>query len=315
MRALAAKGLPVTAGIRNPAHRARLADTGCKVAAADLLDPASLARALRGVKVLYQAGAVFKHWARDPEREIYQANLAATRNALEAAAKAGVERVVYVSSLGTLDRAKTPITPTTWNPNRENVYFRSKTDAEKLAWELARKLGLDMVSVLPGAFVGGDCCAPTPTMILLRTILDRKLSADPGFYFNFVDVADVAEGCRLAATRGRSGERYLLTNENPTAVAEIVAIAQEMFPERKIKTPPKPPRVVLALVVALMERIARLRGVEPELQRNFLTEFTVREVCDISKSRAELGFSPASPQAALRAGFAWLSRPTSGKER
>lgn len=307
VRALAGRGLPVAAGVRNPAHRERLAGVSCRVALADLSDKAALTAAFRGARTVYLAAAVFRHWARDPEREIYQANLQATRNALEAAAAAGVARVVYVSSLGALDRAKTPIAPTTWNPKHESVYFRSKTDAEKLAWELAARLGLEMVSVLPGAFIGGNCFSLTPTMGLLRTILDRKLSVDPGFFFNFVDVADVAEGCWLAATRGRAGERYLLANETPTAVGEIVAIAQQMFPERGIKTPSRPPRVLLRLAASLMEGAARLRGVEPELQRNFLAEFTVREVCDISKSRGELGFAPRAPHEAIRAALAYLS--------
>ena len=307
VRALAAKGVPVVAAVRNPEHRTRLPASGCKMVTANLLDKASLASAMRGVTTLYQVGAVFKHWAKDPEREIYQANLAATRNALEAAAEAGVGRIVYVSSLGALDRSTTLINPTTWNPSRANVYFRSKTDAEKLAWELARRLRLDMVSVLPGAFIGKNCFNLTPTMGLLKTILDRKLPVDPGFFFNFVDVADVAEGCWLAATRGRSGERYLLANENPTSVGEIVKIAQETFPERNIKTPSKPPRLVLGLVVSLMEHIARIRGVEPELQRNFLTEFAAREVCDISKSRHELGFAPAAPLEAIRAALTYLA--------
>ena len=307
VRALAAKGLPVVAGIRNPAHRAKLSGPGCKVVIADLLDKATLASAMRGVSVLYQAGAVFKHWAKDPEREIYQANLQGTRNALEAAATAGVKRVVYVSSLGALDRSKTPITANTWNPSQANVYFRSKTDSEKLAWELARKLGLDMVSVLPGAMIGESCFSPTPTMALFKTILDRKLPVDPGFFFNFVDVTDVAEGCWLAATQGRPGERYLLANQNPSAVGEIVKIAQEMFPERNIKTPSKPPKFVLGIVVSLMERIARMRGVEPELQRNFLAEFTAREVCDVSQARRELGFNPAAPHDAIKTTLAYMA--------
>ena len=306
VRALAAKGQSVLAGIRNPAHRARLDGLGCKIVIADLLDKASLARAMQGVSVLYQVGAVFKHWAREPEREIYQANMQGTRNALEAATVAGVKRVVYVSSLAALDRTRTPITATTWNPSRANVYFRSKTDSEQLAWELAREHGFEMVSVLPSAMIGGHCFSLTPTMALFKTILDRKLPADPGFYFNFVNAADVAQGCWLAATKGRPGERYLLANEAPTDVGEIVKIAQEMFPERNIKTPARPPKFVLGVIVSLMEWVARARGVEPQLQRNFLTEFSVREVCDIGPARRELGFNPAPPHDAIRATLAGL---------
>lgn len=93
--------------------------------AADLFDQASLASAMRGVRGLYQVSAVFKPWARDPERETYQANVMATRNVLKAAAR--VERIVYVSSLGALDRSRKPITPRTGNPRRGNVYSRRRS--------------------------------------------------------------------------------------------------------------------------------------------------------------------------------------------
>ena len=296
VRALVGKGEKVVAGIRNPANRKALAGVECDITPIDLLDRSSLAKGMVGVNVLYQVGAVFKHWAKNPEREIYQANLQGTRNALEAAAEAGVQRIVYVSSLGVLDRSRITITETTWNPVRSNIYFRSKTDSEKLAWELAEKLGLELVSVLPGAMIGENCFGMTPTMALFRTILDGKLPVNPGFFFNFVDVADIAEGCWLAATRGRPGERYLLANENCTGIEEIIRIAQHEFPDRGIKIPPTPPRALLRLLVSLMEGVSKIRGVEPELQRNYLTEFSIRESCDISKARRELGFNPKPPR-------------------
>ena len=296
VRVLLDKGDKVVAGIRNPANRAAFAHLGCSIANMDLLDRTSLVKAMAGVDVLYQVGAVFKHWAKNPEQEIYQANFQATRNVLEAAAHAGVRRIVYVSSLGALDRSRTPITEATWNLTTPNVYFRSKTDSEKLAWELAEKLGLELVSVLPGAMIGRHCLSMTPTMSIFKTILDRKLSANPGFFFNFVDVEDIAESCWLAAKRGRPGERYLLANENCTSIEEIVEMAQNEFPDRRIKMPPTPPRVLLQLIVLLMEGVSKVRGVEPELQRNYLTEFSVRELCDISKARRELGFNPKPPR-------------------
>ncbi|MHB1737843.1 MAG: NAD-dependent epimerase/dehydratase family protein [Acidithiobacillus sp.] len=295
VRVLLGKGEKVVAGIRNPANRAALAGLECDITQIDLLDRSSLVKAMTGVSVLYQVGAVFKHWAKDPEREIYQANLQGTRNALEAAAEAGVRRIVYVSSLGALDRSLTPITEITWNPVTSNVYFRSKVDSEKLAWKLAGELALDVVSVLPGAMIGENCFAMTPTMSLFRTILSGKLTANPGFFFNFVDVADIADGCWLAATRGRPGERYLLANEKCTGIEEIIRNAQQEFPDSEIKMPPTPPRALLCLIVSLMEWVSKIRGVEPDLQRNYLTEFSVREVCDISKARRELGFNPKPP--------------------
>lgn len=307
VRLLVDSGEHVIAGIRNPDHTDRLRTLDCRVAHADLFDKPSLIRALDKVDVLYQVGAVFKHWAPDPERDIYQTNMRATRNILEAAAEAGVEKIVYVSSLAAIDRTCNPITETTWNPDTSNVYFRSKTDSEKLAWDLAGKLGLSMVSVLPGAMIGPNCWSPTPTMSLLRTILEDKLTADPGFFFNFVDIRDVAEGCQQAANRGIPGERYLLANEHCTGVGEIVRLAQELFPQRNIKTPARPPKPLMHVVVALLELSARLRGREPEMQQNYLRVFALREECDISKARRVLGFDPRPPRVAIESALQYLA--------
>lgn len=186
VRLLVSRGEHVIAGIRNAQHRNILDSLGGTTVRADLLDRSSLAAALQGVEVLYQVGAVFKHWAPNPERDIYAANMNATRNVLEAAAHAGVRRVVYVSSLAALDRARVPINESSWNPDRSNIYFRSKTDAEKLAWDLAEKHRLNMVSVLPGAMIGRNCLTPTPTMALLTSVIEDKLPVNPGFFFNFM---------------------------------------------------------------------------------------------------------------------------------
>ena len=308
VRLLSAKNETVIAGVRQSSRRDALNNVPCGIRFMDFRDRKSLAKAMDGVRVLYQVGAVFKHWAKDPDKEIYQANLEGTRNTLDAAATAGVERVVHVSSLGAVDRSQTPITEATWNPVTTNTYFRSKTDAEKLAWELSAKHGLEMVSVLPGAIVGENCFGLTPTMGLLNTILAGKLSLNPGFFFNFVDAGDVAEGCWLAATKGRAGERYLLANEACLGIGEIVQIAQREFPQYKIKTPGVPPRWLMRTVVTLIEAIARVRGVEPELQRNFLTEFGICENCDISKARSELGFNPQRPGQAVAKALHYLNK-------
>jgi dihydroflavonol-4-reductase len=309
VRCLAGQPGTVLAGTRNGTDSGRLQQLGCEVVHTDLLDKRSLRNAFAKVDVLYQVAAVFKHWAPDPQRDIYDANLSATRNVLEAAAEAGVEKIVYISSLAALDRSRTPITETTWNADISNVYFRSKTESEKLAWRLSEKFGLHMVSVLPGAMVGPNCGSLTPTMSLFTMILQGQLPADPGFYFNFVDVRDVAEGCRQAAEGGKRGERYLLANEHCTGVGEIVRLAQALFPERQIKTPARLPRPALYLGAALEELAGWLRRREPGMQRHFLQAFTVREECDITKARRELGFRPRPPREVIESTLKYLAAP------
>ncbi len=65
----------------------------------DLRDPASIERAMSGCRAVFHVAADYRLWAKDP-RELYRSNVDGTRNVLEAAKKAGVERVVYTSTVG-----------------------------------------------------------------------------------------------------------------------------------------------------------------------------------------------------------------------
>ena len=151
VRVLLEKGEAVVAGTRHGKNDPALVGLDCRIARLDLGDPASLRRGFADAHSVYLVGAVFKHWARNPIKDIYEANMAATQHALEAAATCGVKKIVYVSSLAATDRRSQPITETGWNKDISNIYFRSKNDAEQLAWQLANRYGLEMVSVLPAA--------------------------------------------------------------------------------------------------------------------------------------------------------------------
>ncbi len=299
VRVLLEKGEAVVAGTRHGNRDQALAGLGCRIARLDLGEQDSLERGFTGAQTVYLVGAVFKHWARDPVKEIYDANMAATRHALDAAAKCGVKKIVYVSSLAATDRLRQPITEAGWNNDASNIYFRSKNDSEQLAWQLANRHGLEMVSVLPAAMLGEHCYRLTPTMELLQIVLDGKLDVDPGFWFNFIDVRDVAEGCWLAGNHGRAGERYLLANEDCTSVQELAATARELFPDRKIPVPRVAPKMLVWVVASVAELWSSLSGTPPKLQRNFLKAFTVQEQCDITKARRELGFNPRPPLATI----------------
>jgi dihydroflavonol-4-reductase len=98
VRALLDSGEQVRASVRDTTNTAPFEGLDCEIVQADLMDKDSLLHALEGVDTLYQVAAVFKHWARDPQRDIIEPNLQGTRNVLEAAAEKKVRRVVYVSS-------------------------------------------------------------------------------------------------------------------------------------------------------------------------------------------------------------------------
>lgn len=310
VRLLRQKGEPVIAGVRGAGPWPGLTGLDVATAQCDLHDLASLRKAFHGAKTVYLVGAVFKHWSTNMQKDIYEANILATENALRAAAECKVQKLVYVSSLAAADRSQETITESGWNSDRSNVYFRSKVDAEQRALALAAEYHLDMVSVLPAAMIGEHCYRLTPTMELLQTILAGKLDTDPGFWFNFVDVKDVAEACWLAAQHGQAGERYLLANEQCNSVQSVVEIAQRLYPDRTIPTPKKVPRALVWLVAAMSEAVAAINKRPPMLQRNYLAAFTVKEYCNIDKARNQLGFDPRPPVQVLIAAFhSLLSKP------
>lgn len=308
VRALLEKGEQVSASVRNAQNTIPFDKLNCKVVQADLMDKDSLLRALEGVDTLYQVAAVFKHWARDPQKEIIEPNLKGTRNILEAAASQGVKRIIYVSSEVTLDHSSSPVSESTWRSEfHGNPYVQSKTESEQLAWRLANELGLDMVSVLPGAIIGPYCFRLTPTMDYLQQALNGEIFVDVNFPFTFVDARDVASGMIAAAKRGRNGERYLLVTEEPINTQQIIEIVQDINPQ--VKIPPRVPKLFLQTISSAMKLASKISGKQPLLLRSQVDLFYgVAPRKDISKARAELGFDPRDPGTAIRDALGYLQK-------
>lgn len=307
VRALLDQGYRVRAGVRDITRTAPFAGLDCQLVYAELQDEAAMLKALDGVDVLFQVAAVFKHWARNPQAEIVEPNIRGARSVLEAAARAGVKRVVYVSSVAAVGHDGTPLDETSWNDETENAYYRSKILAERMAWRTAHERGLWMVSVLPSAMVGPNATQLTDTMGFLESVRQRQVPLDPGFHFNFVDVRDVAQGLILAAEKGRAGERYILANEHSSALAEVINAANTVAPGHR--QPPRAPAWLLMGVAWLQEGLAKLTGRPARLLMSQVRLFHgVRQEYSIAKARRELGYCPRSPDDALKAAFSYLER-------
>ena len=128
---------------------------------------------------------------------------------------------------------------------------------------------------------------------LVLQILNGEIPVDTNISLNWVDVKDVASGAYNALTKGRDGERYILSNEKHTTLQESVKIASDLYPELKLKMPKTVPKCLLYSVAGLMEFSSKITGKEPLLQRHYLDMFyDLKQDYDISKSRVELGFNP-----------------------
>ncbi len=305
VRTLLDQGYRVRAGVRDIHNHTPFAGLDCELVYAELLDGAALDKALEGVEVLFQVAAVFKHWARNPEAEIVEPNILGTQRVLAAASRAGVQRVVYVSSVAAVGHDGTALDETHWNTERDNAYYKSKILSEQAAWECAKALGLNMVSVLPSAMVGPNAGYLTDTMGFLQSVRQRQLPFDPGFRFNFVDVRDVADGMIRAAEKGRAGQRYILANLRSSPLSDLITAANTHTPG--YRQPVSAPRWLLLGVAWLQERWAQWTGKPAQLLLSQVRLFhNVAQEYDITKAKNELGFNPRPPDVALGQAFAYL---------
>lgn len=308
-RVLTAKGIPVRATVRNIRNNESLRDLNCEVMQADITNKASLVKALKGVDVFYSVAAAFKLWAKDPKKEIYDVNMSGVTNMIEAAAEAGVRRIVYVSSIAALNYSELPTKESYGlNPDRRNWYYNSKNDGEKLAFELAEKHKIELVAVLPSAMIGSEAFAPLNVSFnIIRLILTKRVPVETNITLNWIDVKDVAEGCYLAATKGKKGERYILANENCTSIKDTTKIAQQLFPELNLKLPVALPKPLLYSIAGFMELGSKITGKAPLLTTKDVAMFSgLQQNFDTIKARTELGFNPKSPEQAVKEAMTYL---------
>ncbi|HEV8147726.1 MAG TPA: NAD-dependent epimerase/dehydratase family protein, partial [Bryobacteraceae bacterium] len=214
-RQLLDRGDAVRALARDPAKLREL--DGVEPVRGDLQDADSLKRSVEGCSVVYHVAADYRLWTRDPQ-DMFRSNVDGTRNLLDAARRAGVERVVYTSTVGCMGFVPNGLGDEDSPVSRADMtgpYKQSKWDAERVAIEFAAA-GFPVVIVNPTAPIGDHDFKPTPTG---KIVVDFVRGAIPAFLdtgLNVVDVRDVAAGHLAACERGRSGERYILGAENLT---------------------------------------------------------------------------------------------------
>jgi dihydroflavonol-4-reductase len=228
VRALLKRGVEVRALVRPRSDTGNLDSLEVELVAGDLRDRGSLEAALDGCDMLYHVAAMYALWARNP-REIYDSNVTGTINILEAAGQAGVQKIVYTSSVATIGLPKdgTPGTEEVPLPPEDMVsdYKRSKYLAEQEVLKYAQR-GLPVVIVNPSFPVGAWDVKPTPSGQIIVNFLRGKIPAYVDTGLNVVDVEDVALGHVLAAERGRIGERYILGHTNLTLPELFQLLAQ-----------------------------------------------------------------------------------------
>jgi dihydroflavonol-4-reductase len=305
-RLLVAKGHAVRVLLRPSSDRRNVADLPVEMRIGSLEDAGSLAAALAGCQELYHVAADYRLWVPDPAA-MFRANVDGTRSLMEAALAAGVERIVYTSSVATLGLHAdgTPADETTPSAYADMIgpYKQSKFRAEEAVQSLVRERGLPAVIVNPSTPVGPRDVKPTPTGRMIVEAASGKMPAFVDTGLNLVHVEDVAAGHLLAAERGKIGERYILGGEN-LSLAEILAVVAALSGRRapRIRLPIAP---LLPLALAA-EGLARLSGKEPFVTRDGLKMARKKMYFSSEKARRRLGYAPRPAREGLADAIAWF---------
>jgi dihydroflavonol-4-reductase len=270
----------------------------------DLRDAASLKLAVAGCGLVFHVAADYRLWAKDPS-ELYRSNVDGTRNLLEVARQAGVERTVYTSTVGCIGVPEGGIGDEGQPVKLAQMagdYKRSKFLAEQVALEFARS-GMEVVIVNPTAPLGDHDVKPTPTGKIVLDFLNGDMPAFIDTGLNVVDVRDTAEGHWQACERGRSGERYILGSENLTLAQILEKLAAI--------TGKKAPRVRLPYAVALVAggfstAWAGVSGQPPRVPLEAVRMARKKMWVSHQKAQRELGFAPAPAEQALRRAVEWF---------
>ena len=304
---LLARGEAVRALVRPGSDRRNVEGLDVELVEGDLGEPESYAAALAGCRSLYHVAADYRLWVRDPE-VLYKVNVEGSSALLTRAAQAGVERIVYTSSVATLGLHKDgrPADEETPVGEQDMIghYKRSKYLAEQEVLRLVTEQGLPAVIVNPSTPVGPRDVKPTPTG---RTILMAARGRMPAYVntgLNIVHVDDVAEGHISAYDKGRIGERYILGGQD-MSLADIVTAVAEKAGRRppKIRLPHGP----LMPIAWLAEGFARLiGGSEPFITRDALRMARKLMYFSSAKAEAELGYRARPAREALDAAVDWF---------
>jgi len=304
-RALLAEGWQVRCLVRGGSDRRNVAALAVEQVVGDLTDAASLERALTGCDAAFHVAADYRLWAPQPQ-ELYRTNVEGTAHLLDAAARAGVRRVVYTSSVatvglpgdGTAGAEETPV----GLADMIGHYKRSKFLAEERAREAAAR-GAPVVIVNPSTPIGPGDVKPTPTG---QIVLDAARGRTPAYVdtgLNIVHVDDVAAGHLLAFHRGRVGERYILGGEDMTLREILTLIARIVG-----RAPPRIrlPHGAVLPVAYVSELYARLTGRPTRVTVEGVRMARKRMFFSSGKAARELGYRWRPPSDAFADALRWF---------
>ena len=295
--ALLDRGERVRALVRDPKRAASVLPAGVEPIRGDATDAESLAAAVDGCELVFNAMGMPEQWVKD-EGVFDRVNALGSGALAGAAKRAGVRRFIHTSTHDVFHAESGERFDETMLADypKGTAYERSKQHAEELV--LAERDGMEVVILNP-AGVYGPTPSPTPSFEngLFEPVVRKRLPAVPPGGTGYAFVEGVADGHLLAAERGADGERYILA-DGYAPFREIAQAVKQVAGRGRV--PPVMPIPVARAISGLGEGISRVIRRPPLLPRGQLTYFLWQGQPDSSRAQRELGWRPTSLEDGVR---------------
>ncbi len=306
-RALVAKGYDVRCLSRSLIPSPALEDLKVERVIGDIDDPESLKKAMGGCQALFHVAGYYPLYSLNAESQKKTAEIQ-MRNVLESAKIAGIEKIVYTSSMSTIGKTSdgSPSNEdTAYDPDYFiGLYYRIKRLQEDMVLEAAKR-GQWIAVVNPTGVFGDHDVKPTSGALIVALIKKQA-----PFLFdapmNAVDARDVGRGQVAALEKGVSGKRYILGGTNTT----VWNLAQKICAIAKVRPPfarlPIFVGDVLSLVSETVEdALNRPKPLLPQVGIDFL-KYGMHY--DVSRAREELGFTSVPLEETLTRAVEWFRK-------
>jgi dihydroflavonol-4-reductase len=297
---LRSRGDEVVALVRSPSKATALAELGCELVEGDLSSPEAIQHGMQGCDSIFHVAAVYKVGIPRSEREaMHEANVGGTERILDTATKAGVKRIVYVSTVGVFGNTRGKVVDESYTrPGNDflSCYEETKYLSHQVALDRIGK-GAPIVIVQPGGVYGPGDHSELGNIIDQTRSGKLKMMMFPETGFNLVHVDDVADGILLAYDKGKIGESYVLGGEIATMknlIEKVSALSGRKAPKREL------PAAMMKLAIPVGPIVGKLMGFPPNLAELIKSSDGVTYWASDEKARTELGYRPRTLDTGLQ---------------
>jgi dihydroflavonol-4-reductase len=301
VRQLRERGDDVVCLVRSPEKAATLTALGAEVVSGDLSDGEAMRRGMDGCDAVVHCAAMYKVGIPAKQHPaMWEANVAGTEKAMNAALEAKVPKIVYVSTCGIFGNTHRKVVDETYeHPGKEftSYYEETKLEAHRIVNRMIAEQDLPAIIVQPGGVYGPD--DPSQVADLLREFFAGKLVLMPfpefGICLSHVD--DIAGGILLAIDRGKLGETYVLSGPVTTmreAIETVAAATGRKAPKRAM------PVGLMKAMTPIGPLVGKMLGQPPNLRELISSADGVTFWASHEKASRELGYAPRGMEEGLR---------------